>query len=240
MLCRGLYTRKKHEIWFVFAGQPFRFLLREFAILTGLNCGPYPSRRDILKSQQPINLRHPYWNVLIGKEHKVVLIKDIFKWLKTDKLKPKEERMEPWRRLCLAVIVIVEGILICSSQPVKVSKQVIEMVKDLEAFEAYPWGRESFLLTKLDPRYLPNPDDTQTISETSLTSLPPLKTYHNSNIMETELIPGLSISPLLPIDDPPYPNINDYWIDEVEDPTLDYMERVIGKEGASTQTIGYP
>jgi len=32
----------------------------------------------------------------------------------------------------------------------------------------------------------------------------------------------------LPIDDPPYPNINDYWIDEVEDPTLDYMERVIG------------
>jgi len=91
-----------------------------------------------LKSQQPINLRNPYWNVLIGKEHKVVLIKDIVEWLKTNKLKPKEKRMEPWRRLRLAVIVIVEGILICSSQPVKVSKQVIEMVKDLEAFEAYP------------------------------------------------------------------------------------------------------
>jgi len=85
--------------------------------------------------------------MLIGKDHPIVLIKDIIEWLKKEKMNTKEEKKENWRRLCLAVIVIVEGILIRSSQPVKASMQVVEIVKDLETFEAYPWGRESFLLT---------------------------------------------------------------------------------------------
>ncbi|KAG7550108.1 Papain-like cysteine peptidase superfamily [Arabidopsis thaliana x Arabidopsis arenosa] len=270
MLCRGLYTKKKHELWFVFAGQPFRFSLREYAILTGLDCRPYSKRSDILKSQQIIEPKNPYWNVLIGEEHKVVLIKDIVEWLRADKMKPKKDKMDDWRRLRLALIVIVEGILVCSSQPVKASVQVVEMVSDLQRFEAFPWGRESFLLTmrmvkvsskvsslaglivkfnqshssthgfplvfqllmlKAIPefeKYLPNPDDTQTMGDGSITTLPPLKTFHNSNIMETELIEGLDIAPLLPCDDPPHPSIND-WGDEVSDPALDYMESLIGR-----------
>ncbi|CAD5324545.1 unnamed protein product [Arabidopsis thaliana] len=94
-----------------------------------------------------LSLKHLYWNMLICKDHPIVLIKDIIEWLKKEKMNPKEEKMENWRRLCLAVIVIVEGILIRSSQPVKASMQVVEIVKDLETFEAYSWGRESFLLT---------------------------------------------------------------------------------------------
>jgi len=106
-----------------------------------------PPPANILKSEQPIKRRHLYWNMLIGKDHPIVLIKDIIEWLKKEKMNPKEEKKENWRRLCLAVIVIVEGILIRSSQPVKASMQVVEIVKDLETFEAYPWGPESFLLT---------------------------------------------------------------------------------------------
>ncbi|XP_020890719.1 uncharacterized protein LOC110230862 [Arabidopsis lyrata subsp. lyrata] len=184
-------------------------------------------------------------------------------------MKPKKEKMDDWRRLRLALIVIVEGVLLCSSQPVRASLQVVEMVQHLESFEAFPWGRESFLLTmrmvkvsqkvnslsaliakfnqshssthgfplvfqllmlKAIPvfeRYLNQPDDTQTIIDGSITTLPPLKTFHNSNIMETELIPGLRIAPLLSTDDPPHPSIND-WPDEVSDPAIDYMESLIG------------
>lgn len=47
----------------------------------------------------------------------------------------------------MALIVIVEGILLCNSQHVRASKEIVEMVKDLEQFQQYPWGRESFLLT---------------------------------------------------------------------------------------------
>lgn len=38
ILSRQLKVRKKHEVWFLFAGKPIRFSLREFAIVTGMNC----------------------------------------------------------------------------------------------------------------------------------------------------------------------------------------------------------
>lgn len=147
MLCRALHTKKKHEIWFVFAGQPFRFSLREFPILTGLPCGPYPDRETILKSQTPQDPDNPYWDTLFGKDKSFVNVRDIISWLKKDKTLSPNKKMPDWKRLRLALIVIVEGILICNSQPVRASRQVVEMVKDLEAFEEYPWGRESFSLT---------------------------------------------------------------------------------------------
>ncbi|KFK23264.1 hypothetical protein AALP_AAs40544U000100 [Arabis alpina] len=55
--------------------------------------------------------------------------------------------MPDWKTLRLALIVIVEGILICNTCIVKASRQVVEMVKDLKTFEEYPWGRESFEIT---------------------------------------------------------------------------------------------
>ncbi|XP_010449823.1 PREDICTED: uncharacterized protein LOC104731997 isoform X2 [Camelina sativa] len=52
--------------------------------------------------------------------------------------------MDGKRRLRLALIVIVEGILVCDSSKVRASKDVAEMLKDLDAFVNYPWGRRSF------------------------------------------------------------------------------------------------
>ncbi|KAG7594891.1 Ulp1 protease family C-terminal catalytic domain [Arabidopsis thaliana x Arabidopsis arenosa] len=278
MLCRGLYTRKKHELWFVFAGKPFRFSLREFHILTGLPCHQYAAQADILKSQKPLvpKPKKGYWEILFGKDKPVVLIKDIVEWLRADKNLPPASRMEEWRRLRLALIVIVDGIIICSSQPVKASEQVVEMVRNLETFELFPWGRESFLLTmrmvkvstkvksrsdliskfnqshssthgftiafqllmfKAIPaleKYLPDSDDEQTFADRSVLQLAPLKTFHNSNIMETEKIAGLDIAPLLPWD-------GDarifHWVDEVADPALDYMESLIGSRFNFTKDV---
>lgn len=44
LLSRQLKVEKKHEAWFRFAGKPIRFSLREFAIVTGLPCRPYPEK----------------------------------------------------------------------------------------------------------------------------------------------------------------------------------------------------
>lgn len=147
LLCRCVHTATKYEIWFVFAGQAFRFSLREFGILTGLPCGSYPPRDIIKQWQTPPDPEQPYWNILIGEDIQVISIKDIVLWLKRDKRATPEDRMPSWRRIRLALIVIVEGILLCNSQPVRASKEIVEMVKDLEQFQQYPWGRESFLLT---------------------------------------------------------------------------------------------
>ncbi|CAL9237676.1 unnamed protein product, partial [Arabidopsis halleri] len=40
LLTRQLSVVKRHEIWFVFAGKPIRFSLREFGLVTSLNCNP--------------------------------------------------------------------------------------------------------------------------------------------------------------------------------------------------------
>lgn len=55
ILVRRLKTNKKYEIWILFAGFPIRFSLREFTIVTGLNCGRIPpasrKRKNPLKEK---------------------------------------------------------------------------------------------------------------------------------------------------------------------------------------------
>lgn len=139
------------------------------------------------------------------------------------------------RRLRLALIVIVEGILVCNSSAVKASKKVGEMLKDVDSFVKYPWGRKSFkrslemvklgaynqsvffLVDKLCQshtathgfilsfqllalhaipllqRYLPDLNDEQTFTDRSVLQLTQLKTFHNSNILQTENDPNVSL-----------------------------------------------
>lgn len=47
LLCRQLWTSKPHEVWFVFGGQPIRFSLRVFGIVTGLKCGRFPDEKTV-------------------------------------------------------------------------------------------------------------------------------------------------------------------------------------------------
>lgn len=43
LLSRQLEISKPYEIWVIFGGTPVRFSLREFKIVTGLNCGRFPN-----------------------------------------------------------------------------------------------------------------------------------------------------------------------------------------------------
>lgn len=146
LLCRSLVTKKRHEIWFVFGGQPIRFSLREFAIVTGLNCGQYPRSMPKSKLRSAHSKTGSYLHTLIGPKASYT-IQEIVNMLKLDKKLGDNERMDGERRLRLCLIVIVEGVLLCNSHTVKASKKVVEMVKDVEAFANYPWGRKSFKRT---------------------------------------------------------------------------------------------
>ncbi|KAG2308793.1 hypothetical protein Bca52824_028541 [Brassica carinata] len=63
VVVRMLKVNKKYEVWFLFAGNPIRMSLREFAIVTGLNCGkiPEPSK----KKKNPLKQKL-YLNELFG------------------------------------------------------------------------------------------------------------------------------------------------------------------------------
>ncbi|KAL0655384.1 hypothetical protein Bca4012_075968 [Brassica carinata] len=57
------------------------------------------------------------------------------------------------KRLPLALIALVDGVLCPSNKDLKLTPRYVEMLSDVESFLAYPWGRESFLTTV--PRFLP-------------------------------------------------------------------------------------
>ncbi|CAL9242368.1 unnamed protein product [Arabidopsis halleri] len=79
----------------------------------------------------------PYWETLLGSEGNVT-IDGIVQTLKA------EPGMSGWKKLRLVLIVIVKGILICGTQPIRPSAAVVEMVKNLPFVFSFPWGRLAF------------------------------------------------------------------------------------------------
>lgn len=138
MLCRQLHTTNAAEMWFVFGGQPLRFSLKEFHDATGLSCCDFPPQSELEAATTHADGSSPYWYQLIGGTPGAVTVKELLARLK------QEPTMASWRKFRLCLVVIVEGILLCRSQPVKASVEVVEMVKDIDFFLKYPWGRHSF------------------------------------------------------------------------------------------------
>jgi len=138
LFCRQLCTDSPAEIWFVYGGQPLRLSLMEFEQLTGLACAPLLSTTDLLAHTTHADGSAPYWYKLIGGTLEDSTVDALVTLLKN------EPEMSAWRKFRLALVVIVEGILLCRTQPVKPSIEVVKMVKNVEFFLHYPWGRHSF------------------------------------------------------------------------------------------------
>ncbi|CAF1813695.1 BnaC04g08370D [Brassica napus] len=57
------------------------------------------------------------------------------------------DKMSPWRKIRLVLIIIVDGVLIAHQQEARPIPRYVSMLEDLETFFAFLWGRESFLKT---------------------------------------------------------------------------------------------
>ncbi|KAG7579271.1 hypothetical protein ISN45_Aa03g034320 [Arabidopsis thaliana x Arabidopsis arenosa] len=141
LLCRQLITKQKYELWTVFGGQPLRFSLIEFGALTGLPCGEFLEDYDPESEPTYVEGQDCYWNELIGKD-KDATLGDVSEML----LKPKKP-LTPEHRVKLAYLLIVDGVLISSNQTGRPTFKYVEMLADIKAFLAFPWGRESFMKT---------------------------------------------------------------------------------------------
>ncbi|AAD21698.1 EST gb/Z33866 comes from this gene [Arabidopsis thaliana] len=149
LLSRQVVTKKKHELWFVFGGHPIRFSIREFHIVTGLRCGKLPTEDEVKKHQDSKYLS--VWNRLFG-EKRMVTIGDVLEML-------QKKKLSSWKKLCLALIVIVDGVVVCNDQSF-VTLDFVEMLNDIDFFLEYPWGRKAFLATIRrfgPPKDAPNP-----------------------------------------------------------------------------------
>ena len=136
ILGRQLEVAKSNEIWVLFAGTPIRFSLREFKIVTGLPCGRYPSLK-MKKKKGTAGKTIPFYNKWFGLEEDVTIDR-VITMLK------RRVVSDPGMRIRCACLAIVDGFLVPTSHYPKIVKSHTEMVEDVDAFLAYPWGRFTF------------------------------------------------------------------------------------------------
>ncbi|CAN7139806.1 unnamed protein product, partial [Brassica rapa subsp. narinosa] len=146
LLSRQLRCNQEHTLWTVFGKDPLRFSLEEFGTITGLNCGSFPdgyeapdhNRKDANKQKGAH--KDPLWQKIVGKYDNIT-IADLADELEHD------HQMDEWRRIRLALIIILHGVLITSQQIHRPTLRYVQMLDDVDAFLEFPWGRESFLHT---------------------------------------------------------------------------------------------
>ena len=126
----------------VFAGHPIRLGLREWALITGLECGTYPKNKDVENVMQRQEGENTIWATLFGDDKADPTVEEL-----RDRL-ISETDMPAWKKLALALIIIVDGVLICDkSPPLRPNEMTVELTKNLDFFCKYPLARTSFLLT---------------------------------------------------------------------------------------------
>lgn len=139
-LTRQLVCVDKHTLWSVFAGNPLRFGLQEFGTITGLPCGAFPPGYNPDTKTNTDPRKDSFWVSLIGKK-RYPTIEDLRRQLETDR------NMPSWKKVRLALIIIVDGVLIAHEQKPRPTLRFVKLLEDLDIFFQHPWGRESFLKT---------------------------------------------------------------------------------------------
>ncbi|XP_056841664.1 uncharacterized protein LOC108858261 [Raphanus sativus] len=135
LLSRQLLSDDEHTLWTVFGSDPLKFGLEEFGTITGLNCGAFPEGYEPPDHNKKGSYKHKdahkdsIWKRLIGKYNNITI------------------EMDEWRRIRLALLIIVDGVLIASQQIHRPTLRYVSMLDDLDAFLNFPWGRESFVHT---------------------------------------------------------------------------------------------
>ncbi|CAE6074983.1 unnamed protein product [Arabidopsis arenosa] len=278
LICRQLVTKKVNEMWMVFGGHPIKFGLREFSIVTGLECGVYPKKKDVEAVLKVKPGCKKVWDALFVDrfgENATSLVQDLVAWLKEDK------SMDGWKQLALSLIILVDGVIACGKNPIRPQDTTVEMTKNVKFFLKYPWGRLSFTRTlerianfqtpsdvkKLirsvkDGSYalhgfplalqlfafetIPSlaklaPDDeaNRTFTQRSIHHLASLRAIRTSNILACEATEEVEVTYLVKPDDnicPPSLS----WDDEVEDPRVAYIERLMlaGHEWQEEEWVG--
>ncbi|XP_024030942.1 uncharacterized protein LOC112094407 [Morus notabilis] len=133
LLLRQIEIEKKYELWFMVNGKPTRFGMREFALITGLNCGKIPESYVVLKASNNIRLLEYF------KAH-VVLVADLKKLFTKNKIKGSDKAK-------IAIIYFLAQVLLSEDEKKTVPLDWLSYVDDLEFFNSYPWDRVSFECT---------------------------------------------------------------------------------------------
>ncbi|XP_059309802.1 uncharacterized protein LOC132060929 [Lycium ferocissimum] len=122
-------------MWFLVNDKPACFGLKEFALITGLNCGSYPSQS---REDRTIKKGAEFYTKVTRK-----------KKITSDKLLSviRGPRLNKEEKLKCCLVWFLHTILMAKDVSRGVDADWFKMADDLEFFQSYPWGKESFELT---------------------------------------------------------------------------------------------
>ncbi|KAL0713599.1 hypothetical protein Bca4012_020577 [Brassica carinata] len=209
-LTRQLLCLPKNTLWYVFGGSPFRYDLEEFGTVTGLPCGSFPGGYKPNTGKKIVAGKDRAWKILFGKK-KFVTVAECCWMLENDK------NMSGWKKLGIALIVIVDGVLIAHKQEAHPTPRYFRMVENLNTFFAFPCGRESFLKTiscMKPPKFVPNKCE---------------------DLVATLLV----FTPIIPIERQEQPGWG-VWSDDDKEDIVIYLEQLIADHTPSTNKCDMP
>ncbi|XP_059311308.1 uncharacterized protein LOC132062847 isoform X2 [Lycium ferocissimum] len=124
------------ELWFEYENLPICFGLKEFALMTGLRCHPFPSE-EALASR--VKKGEPLWE-FVSKEGKTVTANFLLEKIKSPET-PKNFKFS------LALVWFYHCILCARDISSGVDADMTKLACKPSVFNEYPWGLKSYLLT---------------------------------------------------------------------------------------------
>ncbi|XP_060172569.1 uncharacterized protein LOC132603491 [Lycium barbarum] len=124
------------ELWFEYENLPICFGLREFALMTGLWCHPFPSG-EALASR--LKKGEPLW-AFVSKEGKTVTANFLLEKIKSPET-PKNYKFS------LALVWFYHCILCARDISSDVDADTTKLACKPSVFNEYPWGLKNYLLT---------------------------------------------------------------------------------------------
>uniref|UniRef100_A0A0D3BU76 DUF1985 domain-containing protein n=1 Tax=Brassica oleracea var. oleracea TaxID=109376 RepID=A0A0D3BU76_BRAOL len=106
LLCRQLITARKYELWYTFGTHPLRLSLDEFHSITGLNCGTFDVEDSDSEEAAGSVMWHKLFDTMVGD----ITVAKVLEMLRNPFL-------ASWKRLPLALIVLVDGLLAFEAVP---------------------------------------------------------------------------------------------------------------------------
>ncbi|KAL3380575.1 hypothetical protein AABB24_000959 [Solanum stoloniferum] len=136
LLRRQIYSHRKEEIWINYSGMPICFGMKEFAIITGLNCHN-EDVYDVENMSTKTKMRRKEILEVVGRSCKR---NELIEHLQTKNLSKDVKKS-----LCL--LYFLHSFLCPKDVNTNIPKKWIFLSADRKAFSAYPWGRISYDIT---------------------------------------------------------------------------------------------
>ncbi|KAG7548159.1 Ubiquitin domain [Arabidopsis suecica] len=187
-----------------------------------------------LSASRSVNFTSPLVLFVLFGEKRVVTVSEVIHMLRDDNNSESQKRFSTWKKLSLALIVLVDGVVVCSNKKLgRVTSFFVEMLHEIEFFMNYPWGRVAFEATM--GRRIKDSADFRNFIQRPIVDLSRTILLRETDVLDAEYNPNLLEEYTLYHSEPLNEDLS--WPDEVVDLRVELIISVINQKHLSKPDI---